>query len=90
MWDYFSVLSDWIVLQLVILILVFLSFVSTHSCHTLNIVFKHPVALIYSSFTHYTSVHSATRLLSPSPSHYTTPYDGRIQPKHVVRRSRGR
>jgi hypothetical protein len=36
---------------------------------TCNIVFKHPVALIY-SFTRYTSVHNATHLLSSSPSHY--------------------
>jgi hypothetical protein len=38
--------------------------------HVVDIVFKHPVALIYSSFTHYTSIHNETHLLSPSPSHY--------------------
>jgi hypothetical protein len=48
---------------------------------THNIVFKHPVALIYSSFTHYTPIHNATCLLSPSLS--TTCF-GRIRPSSGV------
>jgi hypothetical protein len=35
-----------------------------------NIVFQQPVYFLYTLFAHYTSVHSATRLLSLSPSRY--------------------
>jgi ABC-type transport system substrate-binding protein len=46
-------------------------FLNLSIIHSYNIVFKHPVAVIYSSFKHYTSVHNATYLLSLSPSYDT-------------------
>jgi hypothetical protein len=54
-----------------------------------NIVLKHPVALIYSSFTHYTSVHIATRLfISLSFQHMFRPYTAIIRPIYPERKQR--
>jgi hypothetical protein len=53
-----------------------------------NIVFNHPVCFLYTSFTHYTSVHNATRLLSLSLpiSHYMfRPYAAIIRCHYLLK-----